>query len=373
MSSKAGPRQIQASAESRPPRPRGRLDRSVDDEAPERDDLTELLANVGGDASGFSVRLERLDARGEPEYLGTLPLTADLLDVVRDEHGGGKYRGRVVDGDSRYRQRIRFAIAGLPILARSRSAPAEGAPTSRVEVMLERTLEAVGNLAKQMQAPRGDDVEKVVSVARALKELTPTPPPVVQGASILDTIALFDRFLELREKVAEDAAPPTAANEISSAIRETVQPLAQIANRHMDIREREIRRPSQGQPQQPAQPSPRANDPIAAFAMKLPRVGIDYLTGLARSNADPEEYVTAIFQTIGDRGIDELAGLLQREDFAAVLCEVVPPFRPYPGWIAELADAMRGQIQPAGVEESDAAGDLEPGPDESPAAAAVTQ
>lgn len=338
------------------------------------DILAGLLAEYGG-AAGYRVRVERMDDKDTPAYLGTVDLTTELEEEVRSRWGGGRYRGRVVDDQSRYKARIRFTIAGAPRNdgddARAVALPTAAAPASRLETVLEQfmaTMAATVQGIAEAVRPRAqvNPVDDVVAVARALKELTPAAAPA-QSQSAVEVFDLVHKVLALRDDIAGqvDREPPS---DFGAIVEGGVKPLLQVMNRSLDLQEKRMQQrriPAPGvvpvATVPAASPVATTDDGALAVIQRVPRSAWGFLLGCAQRDADPALYADMALDLINDDDVAAIRPLLDGDAFLSTLCAAVPALTPHREWFArfcgELAQAIdeHGRddaAQPAGTEDA---------------------
>lgn len=318
--------------------------------------LGEQLAQLIGQAGdgGHRVRVDRRNARGAPEYLGTEDLTLELEDVVKGKWGGGDYRGRIVNAQGVYQDSIRFSIAGAPRdVADVNHAPVPRAAESATDVLLRAVLDTQKQMADVLReisraahAPAGgaNSVTEVVgmvgTIAKALKDATGDGAP---RSSTSDTLAIVDRVLGLREKILETSDAP-ASSDIGMVVRDGVRPLLELGSQYLTT-QREVQmarlRLTPGAPA----------DPVALLANRIPALARAMLVSKAAGNADPELYAEFALDQLTDVDQDALKGLLEEADFVDRLCVAVPTFAPHREWFVGFAAAMRTLLSSDGEED----------------------
>lgn len=173
------------------PRPRSRtvpVAVSTDDE---RDNLVDLLRQIGT-ADRIYAKLERLNGR-DYEYLGTVdPVTPELVDDVKVRFGGGKYRGRVFN-DAGYVKggMLHFVIGGRPKTEDGEDRVSDDR-LARIEAKLEKAPAESNGLTM---------VKEIVAVVTPLMTmLIPLLKPSGNGGSIAETLTLMQTAEEKGER-----------------------------------------------------------------------------------------------------------------------------------------------------------------------------
>lgn len=331
------------------------------DESP--DELSELLASFA--SGGYKAQLERKNSRGRPEYLGTLDLTAELLDDVRALHGGGEYRARVVDQRSKYQASLQFNIAGAPRDPDAAMAPPRDAAPDRLE-RLESIVERLvaAHTAPPAPAAAPDMLGLFSTFAKLMRDLTPAAAPIVPAAAPVDPFALVGRVLEvqelLRERDGGSGRGGSDGDSLSSVVRSALPPLLDTIKEKMQT-DRDIARMRARQrialvpDAAPPAPAPADASPLAVLVKDLPRFAVEYLANMAALDKDPALYASTVLDRLPAEVVDRLPEVLGGENAGAELVALVPAWAPYAEWFQELARemlvqyaAMQDDGEPAG-------------------------
>lgn len=326
------------------------------------DKLASLLDQYG--AGGFRLLCERTDASGVARYLGSVPFDSELYETVRQRWGGsgtGLYGGRIVDERGKYQTRLpAFGIEGKPIVPGDDSAPAgnqsngNAAATPAVESVLlavVRTLERIEQRANA--APAADPVEQVTRIAKALREANPTPATV--PASVVDPIATMRQMYGFMQELRESAAPAAPDNNFGVVLRESVQSLAQVLDKKLDIdAAREIRRGGKPvsatatvtasgtpAPTDTVHTAPVPTDKLAQLLLTLPMPARRFLLTCAENGEDADDYVPMLLNRLTDEAYEEMRIQIQRADFLDVLCTTIPAYEAHREWFGGLVLALR--------------------------------
>lgn len=357
--------------------------------------LERLLEQLG-DVDGYTVKLERVRSAGVSAelcgHLPSLPFGDDFLDEVRQEYGGGKYRGRVYDRRNEYKVGFTFTIAGTPRAPRDLGpaglvgvGPGTAVSDPRLE-RIERALEQLaGALARQHEAAltaqlparsAEDDIDRLLKIAKAMRELAPTPAPAPTTAgSPIETLRML---LEVRELL-DSAGGGGGQSDMAALVEGGVKPIAQLMTRSLDLQEKSLmarqeRERRAAGAQSPASPAARplssataaadapprvlelpvervhlagpdpAGDLVRAMLAEVPAFARLYLATQARMDRDPSAYAIVVLDTIqqsSPAAYAELPALLERPDFLDTMLECVPEWAGTRPWFAELVQEMR--------------------------------
>ncbi len=322
----------------------------VDDEPGEESTLGTLLAQFGDEAMSYKVRVDRKDARGERFYLGTVPLTADLLDEIKAKWGGGIFRGRISTEHGAYVRSLTFGIAGAQRdpEATSAAAPSELTELRGIVGALVSSVQALSDAARA-PAPQVSSLSQFAEMAKIMRDLTPAPVAAAPATPMLEMFAMMNGFQDMRDRLTEDAEPRDGLASVVDKGLNALTPLLQqkLDNDAKALTTRGRRRIA------PLAPS----DPVAALAAKIPGAARMYLANQAKRDKEPGLYAEVILDALPDTVYAKLPEMLGRDDFAAALCAAVPQFAPYPAWFAKLADALRVSLLEAAEPVDDVADD----------------
>lgn len=315
-------------------------------------DLDALLSAI--QSSDRAVSLWRVNERGRAAYLRRMPGSEFDLDEIRDRDGGGLYELRAHGPDNRIERQVRFAIEGAP-KARATDA-GELSRVDRLEGMLAQLLE------RQAASP-APTVDPLVMALKIVEVMKPAAAPAVV-APASDPIALFtlfDKMLDVRERIAGDVEPAPPP----SALERIAEPMMNLLGRAADANDQQMKRrtarPAAPAPTTPAPsptvaPAPGAEaaavaavsaapaDPLAQLAQRVPAIARGYLASCARGDKDPALYADVVLDALPDDVVQQLPALLAGDDAAARLCALIPQWTPYPGWIGELVQAIRAAL-----------------------------
>lgn len=283
----------------------------------ERDALDDILEQFG-EQPGYRLQLERIDPVDGPAYLGTLPLNSELVALVEQRYGGGKYGGKVVDSKSKYVRRFPiFRIAGD---ARD---PRSAASTQPAAAGGEST-----NIVQAVAAALSGFRESIVDAIRAAQ-----PAPVAPAA---DPLAMLTRAVELVKTMQPPAAPAQTSNVVgmmrdlmelqnelrperddSGGVASVMRDYLPIVQQTLSNRNQETVNPVRVDVA-PAQPQPIVADWLRPYMQYR-----GLLLQLADSGQDPTRYAGIMADQVTDEQATliaraQAAGEMERDLFAAV-------------------------------------------------------
>lgn len=347
--------------------------------AGERDEIADLLASLG-EGTGYRVRLERRDARGESgDYLGTIDLTPELLDDVRERWGGGKYRGRVVDARGTYRRALTFGIAGAP---RDDAAAATPGGDDRLD-RLERIVKELATAMTTQHAPPAapvDTLAQFAAMAKILGDLRPAPVAAATPAgSFAEQIQAFVAVQQMIEKAS--GGRDSGGMDVAALVDRGLTPLVGVVSKKLDNDARALalqEKRTLGAPAPAAlapalTPAPAASAPapedsstmpqrpeLAQILSQVPDLARAWLAGLADKDSDPTLYADVVLDALPANVYPLLPALLTAPDALDITAAAVPQWSK-PGrlaWIHELYRAIVDHLNEA----SDEAPELEATP-----------
>jgi hypothetical protein len=317
---------------------------ALDTDDGENAELEKLVEQFGG-ASGFTVKLERLKPEADAGYLGTLDLTPDFQDEVKRLHGGGRYSGRVYDGDD-YQQRIKFRIAGAPLRepAAVVAAPAPAAHDRLGDVLAEmnRTNARIAELIAAGQQPKGglvSSLEEFAKVAEILKTVGGGNAAANGGG---DVLAIVDRVMNLQDKIAERVKANGGnndENEFLAVMREGIVPILEMGRDYLRVKT--------GAPvTAPGANGASAGDAVQQLASRLPVIAKKMLAGKAKAGANAELYAEFALDQLSDNDKKALFDILNTEEnFGERIAAAVPEFNGGGAWFGRFGMAARGMLE----------------------------
>lgn len=322
---------------------------AIPDDAGDDEQLGALLAEFGG-ATGYAARVERKDARGGADYLGTLELTADLLDDVRAAWGGGKYRARIVDADKRYVRSIQFGIAGAPRDPEALATPAPGRAPAAEPDRLERLELAIGGLAeglRALSAPKPPDtLDMFGQFAKLMRELAPqtVPAAATTPATALESMTAM---LEFQTQLENRVGPRGGGTDFTAFVQPALK-LVEVLDKKISL-EREAmyrRRPIAVVQPVTETPAPTAAaDSLEHLARSLPPFAVAFLAGCAKADKSAELYAETVIDNLPGEIQDALPTLLAGDDAADRLCAIVPAWGAFVPWFRELVAAILASLE----------------------------
>lgn len=269
--------------------------------------------------------------RGKYVYLETLDPTespSDLLDLIRREHGGGKFQVRVTDTANKYRGSRTVHIAGPERWQEEeerepeeRAAPREDPRLGR----LERMIETLGERLLMMQtAPKENGSELLVQSMRSQSEMNQLLLTKIledsrrdSGAELLEA---FTKGLEMRGENGNGGG--SKLDSVLAALVSRVPPGATPYG-------------MQGAPAaDSASSSPAAFDPVAELRGHLPMI-----RSAARVNLSPRTAAEMIASAL--EGSRLLAWALENaEELPQIIAQLDPTLGSRVQWLQEVRDEL---------------------------------
>lgn len=284
----------------------------------ELDSILEQYSDGGG---GYRVQLYRIDSVDGESYVGTLPLTGNLVAIVQERYGGGRFGGKIVDNRSKYVRRMpQFRIAGEP---RDPKAAAATPPVT--------ALDAAGiaqTIATTIAATLGGFRESIVDAIRAAQ---PAPAAAVdplamvtQVATLIqtlqpknssDTVGMMRDLMELQREMRGGGSDSDAGN--GGGVAEVMREFAPLVKDALTNRE-----PASAPVLNPAPRPITETKPVAAWL----RPYMQYrgaLLSFADQGKNPAQYAGLIADNVTDEQATliaqaQAANQLERDLFDAI-------------------------------------------------------
>jgi len=299
----------------------------------EPDDLTEneILRNLvdgWGEQAGF-VEVYRFAKKGGRQYLTRYDAQEFDLNLLQEEHGGGKYQVRLSTAKRKYLGAQTVEIYGAPL-------------------EVEKTPEGAGLV---------ELFEKGQAEVRAMIEAVKNPPEAAEGKSVLEnTLALLTAFQAMQAPYMEALLDKGRPKELSSKdmidllmqginmgkeISPEADPYAGVVNAFLPPLTKVLaeggRDPSTPQPNPPGErPRPVETVPRPPWALllapELPR-----LQKWASGGKDVELRAAVILDDLPEQAVPLLIEQLERgEEFVQEFFALFPATRPFGEWYRVL-------------------------------------
>lgn len=328
----------------------------TDDEL--EDDEQSLIAHIqaiteGTDGEQTFAMLWRMEVRKEAEYLGQIPLV-DLVDnpleVVRERHGGGRYKMRFCKkGGTFLKGTQNFRVAGP---AKS-DEDEEDERFARLEALLEGKNGSSGDgtnvLILEMIRQQGENARAAAegkggsNVAELLLALTPLLTPLVTALlekNSSDPLEQMARMSEIMRNMREDSDPGMAG-----ILKGVVPSLTKLVDAHT----------AEGAPKppQPGAPPVTPNQPPVARPVWYPFLAptMPQFLAWARSGSDPATSADFVVDHITDEQLEPLYAQLTAPTFLAELHQHFPDVVPHAQWFDTFLGRIVWHIDPNAVDE----------------------
>lgn len=319
----------------------------------ELDILNEMNASPGDVTWWFRVSRVLGSARNgvtEPRlFEGDATVMKGLADRLRDDHGSGKYRIRVLRNNRLYR---RF---DMDIEAPARpSAPPERpsemqAVLSAIEKQNERLIAFMERQTQQQQAPpvpqnplvTFNPMQQIKDIAGVMAELRAMMP---QQNTQLDVVNAILKGVELANGLnSEKGSGETSWIDIIRDVVRNPQALGMLVSASPNPQPNsqpnlQIPLPNQTPPApQTANPASQVSDPAAQIQMKI-RNDILYLCQVAQRQGDVELYADWISDNWPP---DWIAGMCNNPDSLQLLYTFEPAAKSFEPWFKNLFDLLK--------------------------------
>lgn len=304
-------------------------------------DLSEIEAQLPDRSA--QVQLYRQDDE-EPtkwNYVGRMGASEFSLEAVKEEYGGGDYRGHLLDKDGKFTgTRFPFSIDRRAVPRSERGQQGNGISGNLAEELAEarefqKTL-LLSILTGKMSQPASstDPMEMAVKIA----ELTTRQSPAALGAS--EVIKL------LREGMALGADRPAAAADSMGAMVQAAAPLfGALATRITQVNQ--SRQVSPGPAAPAAPPAPSVPDmspamPTGPYAwLEHVRPYVPQLVAMAQAGKDPVILVDFVLDQLPDQFVDDMELAAKDARFVEEVLQRIPEARMQAPWFTAFLTELR--------------------------------
>jgi hypothetical protein len=305
------------------------------EEEPDTRDIDSILAEVGDTGSYIAIK-RRNPTTKEEDYVGRYELPVDgLLERVKEEHGGGKYSGRICGKGGVYRKYITFSIDSRfrptvvtpPTLLGATSAPPSDSGLGEVKELLKQLI------ALQM-APKHDPLEVGLRIAEAMRNgSSVSPVPVSSAPSITEAFAILKQGIEMGQTMSggEGLGYLPVVEKLGGPLVEALKALANRPNAMIQKVE------NGGKPLM----APKPQTPEQYIQAYLPQI-----ISLALSKKDPTLYAEVILDQVPESALDFLLDTVSRSDVIPYLTTLHPGVKEHEAWFLEFVKALKENLTP---------------------------
>jgi hypothetical protein len=305
------------------------------EEEPDTRDIDSILAEVGDTGSYIAIK-RRNPTTKEEDYVGRYELPVDgLLERVKEEHGGGKYSGRICGKGGVYRKYITFSIDSRfrptvvtpPTLLGATSAPPSDSGLGEVKDLLKQLI------ALQM-SPKHDPFEVFVKAAELFRNAPSVAPmPVSSAPSITEAFAILKQGIEMGQTMSggEGLGYLPVVERLGGPLVEALKALADRPKAIMQKVE------NGGKPLT----APKPQTPEQYIQAYLPQI-----ISLALSKKDPTLYAEVILDQVPESALDFLFETVSRPDVVPYLTTLHPGVKEHEAWFLEFAKSIKENLTP---------------------------
>lgn len=317
----------------------------------ELDILNEMNASPGDVTWWFRVSRVLGSARNgvtEPRlFEGDATVMKGLADRLRDDHGSGKYRVRVLRNNRLYRRFDMDIEAPAKPVQPERSSEMATVLTAfqqqaeRTNQLLERLLTPPQNPFSQVPAVPQNPFQGIKEIAGVMTELRAMMQPA--SSPVEATMNAFIKGVEVAKGLSpeNDSGETNIMDIIKEAVRGAMPVLIDQA------RQSGVQVPQSSQEVKPLpspqtqQSTPQAPDANAQMVQEV-RQTILYLCGKAQQNADQELYAEWI---LDNWPRERIVGILGQTNAIPLLLQIVPEAQPFLPWFQKLIAEIKEILQ----------------------------
>jgi hypothetical protein len=310
-----------------------------DDDLQDNEYLADLVG-VLGTSSNVQVTVSKQGERGKFDIIETYPvndLTAETVNILREQYGAGVYRFRAnKKGNRRSVWEKDYGFAELP--RNRRHAPvAENKPVAvpaGLELLSRQIAQQTELLARLLQAPQvqpaGDTEERMLAKLAMYKNLF-APAPAAPAAPARDPMDLFMQAVTL----AKDVAQPSEGSNMLDVVRDLVKGMSQYAQ----TQPRQLTAPAPRPQPAPAQPAVPAVAPYRPSAAPVQPVEdpmnqyIKWLLAQADTGTSAQQLAHQLSEQVDEA---ELYRIIDTPDLVGEIVRQYPAAETRRGWLEEL-------------------------------------
>lgn len=296
------------------------------------------LVGVLGSSSNVQVTVSKQGERGKFDIIETYPvndLTAETVNILREQYGAGVYRFRAnKKGNRRSVWEKDYGFAELP--RNRRHAPiAENKPVAvpaGLELLSRQIAQQTELLARLLQAPQaqpaGDTEERMLAKMAMYKNLFAPAP----AAPARDPMEIFMQAITL----AKDVAQPSEGSNMLDVVRDLVKGMSQYAQAQPP---RQLAAPAPRPHPAPAQPAVPAVAPYHPPATPVqPEVDpmdqyIKWLLAQADAGTSAQQLAHQLSEQVDEA---ELYRIIDTPDLVGEIVRQYPAAETRRGWLEEL-------------------------------------
>lgn len=346
-----------------------------DAELQDQEQSREWLSEFQSRFSDQPVRIlvEKYDEAGDWALCHKYPLSSFDQEAVKQEYGGGKYRGTLFDPKGHYIKggRIHFKFAEtinkglLPVKAEN---PLENPIVAMLFKMQEDNRTSMMNLmqtimtAQTAAAPKTSGLGEIVEVMKSLKTMTPTEKPIDNFKDTLSVMKLF-------KEVTGDSDGESKGGLLSD-LKEVLEVLPQLKEQMTHLKP-----PVQGTPGliTPGLVNPTENPPMDPLTQKVVQVVPKFIEA-GKAAAPVEEWGDFLLETFDTEFVPLLLPSLRKQYPVLVKTEddvydivlklakdpgerekifqTIKPLSPYRDWALRVIDEAVRLAETPDVEEA---------------------
>lgn len=299
-------------------------------------DVEAVLEQVGS-TSKYIALTRRNPTTKDHDYVGRYDLPIDnLLDHVKEDHGGGKYTGRICGQGGAYLKGVTFSIDSRfrptmvppPTLAVASATP----PSSDLGEIRSMLKELIAFQIQMMNTPKHDPLDVGLRIAEAMRGgapvSTPSPPPT----SFAEMFSIFKQGMELGQ-----AASGGEGMGYLPVIEKLGGPLVEALGKMASRPNPTVTKAHGG----PALKSPTPQTPDQYLASYLPQI-----ISLALSKKDPILYADVVLDQVPEAQYDYLYGVVSRSDVIPYLSSLHPGVKEHEAWFLEFTKTIKESLTP---------------------------
>lgn len=310
--------------------------------------LMGALAELGGDESGARVMVFRLPRPGDrgnrDSYIRTYQPSEFGLDVLRDEHGGGDFRVKVIGRDAKIIRNQTISIEKVELPPKTPDA------TAQLGELMMRGFAEMANAIKSTQdvKPQGLQITDVLGLISTLSPMFSHAAAPVASSNATDPIDMLTKIIGVQKLLQGDVIPKNSDGETDSgaivlkAIETFGKPLAEMmAKNHQQVPHEPqpmlpmrapVPLPSPNPVQQSIIPPNEVNPEDEEMGMRMALLRPMVLMAAA-NDADPETYANLMLDNFGE---DQVQQYIFAENWFDQITQIIPEAPTIRPWLERV-------------------------------------
>jgi hypothetical protein len=309
---------------------------------PEDADVVRILTELGASGKYISLKRQNLSSK-EFDYVGKYDLAefhdmSLFLERVKEDHGGGKYQGRIYgekDGETKYLKYVTFSIDPRfrPAVVPPPMIPGAGTPPSELSEIKNALAVLAQAITSMMQKPQHDPLDIGLRIAEAMRGGQKEALPVSSSPSITEAFTILKQGIDMGKELSGGGGDLGYLPVIEKLGAPLIEAFGKMASRPNPV----VEKVNGGKPL----PRPTPSTPEQYLQAYLPQI-----LGLAAEKKNPALYAELVLDRAPETQYDFLYGVATRPDVIAYLSSLHPGVKEHEAWFLEFVSAIKEELEP---------------------------